>query len=59
MSKVYVLTDIRWGGGDYVVGVITDEATAEKWSRIERAKDQEEFELDDPELLNRIAKEGR
>lgn len=59
MSKVYVLlqSDTVDNGDPIIIGVVSKEEVANKFSTylgwtFER-------ELDDPELLNRIAKEGK
>lgn len=68
MSKVYVLIehDLRSHSrtNETIIGVITKEKVLNTWiendpeySAIMRV--HKTFELDDPELLNRIAKEGK
>lgn len=60
MSKVYILFEVEGDGSPYIqnlVGIITNENTAKVFYNKKNCE-FEEFELDDPELLNRIAKES-
>lgn len=65
MSKVYILIDYtKIEPPIYAIrGVISRQVVANEYKNISDADpdflhDYSEFELDDPELLNRIAKEG-
>lgn len=63
MSKVYVLVDDLHKKTNIIAGVVTNEEVAIRWRveskyKILRVRDFVALELDDPELLNRIAKEG-
>lgn len=65
MSKVYVLKTVENDGfNEYITeitGVVTNPFVAQKFrsmSTIKSGKYYEELTLDDPELLNRIAKES-
>lgn len=57
MSKVYVLKSEQVP--EETVGVITKQEVADKWRELKVSNWYMSFELDDPELLNRIAQEGK
>jgi len=68
MSKVYIIREWPIVGSQYAnpinIGIISSKKVAEKWSDSDENltdvnRSYMEFELDDPELLNRIAKEGK
>lgn len=57
MSKVYVLIDYNIDGSKDIIGVVSKKETAEKYF-VPYYYNYIEVELDDPKLLNRIAKES-
>lgn len=70
MSKVYILfnndlshTSKSHGRKEELIGVVTSKVALDNWIKNDpvdssKMRSHYEFELDDPELLNRIAKES-
>lgn len=62
MSKVYLLTEehkrINNTTSFVFVGIVTDKEVANRFVRLRYYNNWRALELDDPELLNRIAKES-
>lgn len=60
MSKIYVLQDLDYRNENRVIGVITSETILDKFLETDSRGTRKYgiFKLDDPELLNRIAKES-
>lgn len=68
MSKVYLLREwpvtLSTLGEPTNIGIISKDSIAENWSESDKNytglnRTYQVFELDNPELLNRIAKEGK
>jgi len=61
MSKVYVLRRIETKAQAncfICAGIVSNKRVAKKWASLKESHVYYEYELDDPELLNRIAKEN-
>lgn len=61
MSKVYVLTNETVSFNCSILalrGIVSKKGVADIWRNLEKYNEYRILELDDPELLNRIAKES-